>query len=59
MKINKNTPFWNRALSDDERIEWLLGEMTVDEKLTCLSSQAPDIERLGIPGFALGGEAAH
>ena len=58
-KVDKATPFWDASLTDDQRIDWLLSAMTIDEKLDYLSSQAPDLDRLGIPGFSVGGEAAH
>ncbi len=32
-QVNKNTPFWDASLTDQERIDWLLKEMTVEEKL--------------------------
>lgn len=54
-----HTPLYDTTLSVEERLDWLLGEMTMDEKLRCLATTAPAIERLGIPGFSLGGEAAH
>jgi len=59
MKVDKTTPLWDNNLSLQERIDWLLSAMTVDEKLTWLSSQPQDLERLGIPAFFVGGEAAH
>jgi beta-glucosidase len=59
MIINKETPFWDVSLTNKERIDWLLSAMTIEEKLHCLSSGMEDIERLGIPGLHLGGEAAH
>ena len=31
-QVNKNTPFWDASLTDQERIDWLLKEMTVEEK---------------------------
>ena len=45
--------------SFEERIQWLLENLTVDEKLGWLASRIPGCERLGIPPFGLGGEAAH
>ena len=30
-QVNKNTPFWDASLTDQERIDWLLKEMTVEE----------------------------
>ncbi len=59
MEINKTTPFWNAALPVEERLDWLMSAMTMDEKLKCLASRAVDIERLGIPALSVGGEAAH
>ena len=35
-QVNKNTPFWDASLTDQERIDWLLKEMTVEEKLRYL-----------------------
>lgn len=58
-QVNKNTPFWDASLTDQERIDWLLKEMTVEEKLRYLASSSPDLPRLGIPGVSVGGEAAH
>lgn len=37
-QVNKNTPFWDASLTDQERIDWLLKEMTVEEKLRYLAS---------------------
>ncbi len=54
-----NNPFFDVSLSTEERLDWLLGEMTMEEKLMCMATRAPSIERLGIQGFAVGGEAAH
>lgn len=59
MEVKKNTPFWDPSLSFEERLDWLLAEMTLDEKLRCLATRVPDLERLGIPGVSVGGEAAH
>lgn len=59
MEAKKNTPFWDVSLPMEKRLDWLLSEMTMDEKLTCLASRVPDIERLGIPAMSVGGEAAH
>lgn len=59
MEGKKNTPFWDMSLSIEERLDWLLSEMTIEEKLSCLASRVPDLERLGIPAMGVGGEAAH
>ena len=54
----KNVAF-DASLSFEERIGWILQNLTIDEKLGWLSSRMPGCERLGIPPFGLGGEAAH
>lgn len=59
MEKKKNTPFWDASLSIEERLDWLMSAMTIEEKLSCLSTTVPDLERLGIPVMAVGGEAAH
>ena len=59
MTAKKNTPFWDVSLSMEERLDWLMSAMTMDEKLSCLASRVPDLERLGIPAMSVGGEAAH
>lgn len=59
MNANKNTPFWDVSLPIEKRLDWLLAEMTIEEKLSCLASRVPDLERLGIPSMSVGGEAAH
>ena len=55
----KNTPFWDSSLPIEKRLDWLLARMTIEEKLNCLSSRMPALERLGIPAMSFGGEAAH
>ena len=54
-----NTPLFDVNRSFEERIDWLLENLTIDEKLTWMGSRIPACERLGIVGFGLGGEAAH
>lgn len=59
-KADKSTPLWNTALADEERIGWLLQALTLEEKLSLLSGGGrADLDRLGIPGVGVGGEAAH
>lgn len=55
----KDTPLWDSSLEIQERIDYLLAQMTLDEKFCFLATQTPAIERLGIGPFAIGGEAAH
>lgn len=59
MNWDKNTPFWDSSLPIEKRLDWLMAEMTIEEKLSCLSSRMPDLERLNIPAMSVGGEAAH
>lgn len=58
-KDYKQTPLWNSGLSEEERLQYLLQELTLDEKFACLGTGNPAIERLGIPAFGVGGEGAH
>lgn len=55
----KDTPLWNAGLSLDERLDYLLQELTLEEKFACMGTGNPEIERLGLPAFHVGGEAAH
>ena len=52
-------PLFDQSLDREERISWLLKEMTLEEKLNSLSGFTGAIERLGIPAMGAGGEAAH
>ena len=58
-KDYKQTPLWDSGLSEEERLQYLLQELTLDEKFACLGTGNPAIERLGIPAFGVGGEGAH
>lgn len=54
-----DTPLWNSSLSEEERLKYLLKQLTLEEKFACLGTGCPAIERLGIPEFFVGGEGAH
>lgn len=56
---NGQGTIWDASLSEEERLDWLIKELTLDEKLNMLSSGSKGVERLGIPDCWLGGEAAH
>lgn len=58
-KISGKNPFLDESLPIEKRLDWLLTAMTIDEKLECLATRVPTLERLGIAGFSVGGEAAH
>lgn len=55
----KNIPLWNSALPLEERLDYLIQELTLEEKFTMLGTGCPAIERLGIEPSHVGGEAAH
>lgn len=54
-----DTPLWKETLSLEERLGFLISELTIEEKIQCLTIRAPEVERLGIKSFRIGGEAAH
>ena len=49
----------DQQLPDAERVEHLLGAMTIDEKMGQLMHNAPGIERLGISPYTWWNEALH
>ncbi len=55
----KETPLWDNGLDVEKRLNYLLKELTLEEKIRCLTTGCPDIERLGIKASYMGGEAAH
>ncbi len=55
----RQTPLWNCGLTIEQRLDYLMRELTFEEKLQCLGTGCPEIERLGIPSFYVGGEGAH
>ncbi len=55
----RKTPLWDNSLTLEERLDYLVGELTLEEKLQCLTTGCPDVERLGIKASFMGGEAAH
>ena len=59
IKFEQNTPLWDNSLSIEERLDYLTGEMTLEEKIHCLTTGCSDIPRLGIRATYMGGEAAH
>ena len=58
IKFEQNTPLWDNSLSIEERLDYLTGAMTLEEKIHCLTTGCPDIPRLGIRATYMGGEAA-
>ena len=52
-------PYQNPELSVDERVDDLLGRLTLDEKTRLMMNASPAIPRLGIPAFEWWSEALH
>ena len=56
--MDRNTPLYDTKLSDLERAEYLVSQMTLEEKFACFSLWIRN-ERLGINVSTCGGEGAH
>jgi beta-glucosidase len=52
-------PYQNPGLSVEERVNDLVGRMTVDEKISQMMNFAPAIERLGVPAYNWWNECLH
>ena len=52
-------PFRNPDLPMEQRVDDLLGRLTLDEKVSLMIERARPVERLGIPAFPWWGEALH
>ncbi|HEX9187570.1 MAG TPA: glycoside hydrolase family 3 C-terminal domain-containing protein, partial [Vicinamibacteria bacterium] len=52
-------PFRNPDLPMEQRVDDLLGRLTLDEKVSLMIERARPVERLGIPPFPWWGEALH
>jgi beta-glucosidase len=55
----KSFPFQNPALSIEQRVDDLLGRMTLEEKIGQMVNDAPAIGRLGIPQYNWWNECLH
>ena len=56
--MDRNTPLYDTKLSDRERAEYLVSQMTLEEKCDCFGPWFMNA-RLGISGSTVGGEGAH
>lgn len=56
---DKKIPLWNEKLPLEERLDYLIHELTLEEKIQCLTIKAPQVGRLRLKSFSIGGEAAH
>src|SRR4051812_10644681 len=54
-----NFPFLNTSLSIEERVNDLVGRMTLEEKIGQMMNQSPAIDRLGVPQYNWWSEALH
>ena len=52
-------PWQDSTRSLDERVEWLVGNLTLDEKLSLMVHQNPAIPRVGLPAYSWWNEALH
>lgn len=52
-------PIFDHTLPLEERLNHLLSELTIDEKISLLATAQPGIERLGIKPFQMCTEGAH
>ena len=58
-KKGKYGRFGDTTLPMEERLDALLTELTIEEKIQCVACRGVAIERLNLPRVNLGGEAAH
>lgn len=59
MAEKKRSKIWDYTLDVEARLDALVSELTLEEKTLLCGTGAPAIERLDIPAYATGGEAAH
>src|SRR5688572_9377246 len=52
-------PYQNPELTTEERVNDLVGRMTLDEKISQMINQSPAIERLGVPEYNWWSEGLH
>lgn len=53
-----NTPLFDTNLSTKERAQWIVAQLTIEEKFKMFASHA-SVERLNLNEYFFGGEAAH
>ena len=50
--IAQNHPWQDTSKSLDERVEWLVQNLTLDEKLSLMVHHNPAIPRVGLPEYS-------
>ena len=55
----KTNVFFDSNRSIEERLDWLIANLTLEEKIKCMGSTVPSLSRLGIGTSCVGGEVAH
>ena len=56
--MDRSTPLYDTSLSDRERAEYLVSQMTMEEKFSCFTLRIRN-DRLGLDVSTCGGEGAH
>jgi len=56
--MDRNSPLYDTTLTDRERAEYLLSQMTIEEKFACFGLRIRN-DRLGLAVSTCGGEGAH
>ena len=59
MAVAQPFPWQDTTKSIDERVEWLINNLTLDEKLSLMVHQNPAIPRVGLPTYSWWNEALH
>ena len=56
--ISKDNLLWDSNAGMEDKLNRIVSELTIEEKLDMLASGSKGVERLSIPDLRLGGEAA-
>lgn len=59
LSFGQGLPYLNPALSGEERVDNLISQLTLEEKVSLMMDQSPAIDRLGIPEYNWWNEALH
>lgn len=59
MRVDKTCPYWNPDLLLEDRVNYLIARLTLDEKIGLMPQYQIAVERLGVQAYKHGTEAAH